>query len=375
MISSKKSIVYIISNIDKALGFEWIVDRLNKERLDISFILLNPSDSNLENYLKKSAVPVYRIKFFSKKNLPYAILKICSILVKIRPHSVHCHLFEGSIAGLIASKLTCIKKRIYTRHHSTYHHEYFPKAVKYDRLINWLSTDIIAISENVKAVLRDKENVSPSKIHIIHHGFDINAFESVPIEKIESLRAKYNIESIRRPVIGVISRYIELKGIQFIVPAFKRLLLEEPNALLILANTSGNYKTEIKKLLSTVPSKNYIEINFENDLFSFYKVFDVFVHVPISNDIEAFGQTYIEALASGIPSVFTLSGVAKEFIEDKKNAIVVPFKNEDAIYIAIKKILTNSVLRKSITEKGFKDVKQLFAIEKTIEKLETLYLS
>jgi hypothetical protein len=63
--------------------------------------------------------------------------------------------------------------------------------------------------------------------------------------------------------------------------------------------------------------------------------------VPIDDTIEAFGQTYIEALISGVPSVFTLSGVASEFIENGKNALVVDYKNSEQISVAIDQILTN----------------------------------
>ena len=76
---------------------------------------------------------------------------------------VHTHLFEASLLGLSAAKFTRVKRRIYTRHHSTYHHEYYPKAIKYDRLINFLATEIVAISNNVKEVLRRKEGVAENK--------------------------------------------------------------------------------------------------------------------------------------------------------------------------------------------------------------------
>ena len=41
------------------------------------------------------------------------------LLLKIKPHTVHTHLFDANLSGLMAAKLLGIKKRIYTRHHST----------------------------------------------------------------------------------------------------------------------------------------------------------------------------------------------------------------------------------------------------------------
>jgi glycosyltransferase involved in cell wall biosynthesis len=185
------------------------------------------------------------------------------------------------------------------------------------------------------------------------------------------MKQKYLPESAY-PVIGVISRYTEWKGIQYIIPAFKKLLQIYPDAHLVLANAKGNYGNQIKKLLREIPKKNYTEIVFEDDLFTLYRLFDVFVHTPINKNIEAFGQTYVEALASGIPSVFTLSGVSKEFIVNRQNALVVDFKNSDEIYHSVLELLKNEPLRNTLAKNGQKSIEP-FALNIFIRKLDELY--
>lgn len=368
----KTNITYILSNIDKALAFEWIADHLNKNKFKLNFILLNSGDSDLENYLKKNNIRVDRIDYTGKKDIPKAIYNTYKILKKNKTNVVHAHLFDANIVGLTAAWLARILKRIYTRHHSNFHDVYYPKAVKYDKMVNNLSTGIIAISNVVKNTLIEKEHVSAKKIHLIHHGFQLNKFETVSELSVRQLSRQYNPDNLH-PVIGVISRYTEWKGIQYIIPAFSKLLEHYPDALLILANANGDYKKEIKKILQTLPGKNYLEIAFEHDIFALYKLFDVFIHVPIFPEIEAFGQTYVEALASGIPSVFTLSGIANEFIRDNENALVVPYKNNEAIYESILKLIKSEELRKQLIKKGKEDVSRLFPLEIMIKKLETLY--
>ena len=367
-----KKIVYIISNIDKALHFEWLSEEIDKTKFDISFILLNHKKSFLEKYLSGKKIKIKNIFYRNKKHLPVAILKIYFHLLKTKPEIVHTHLFDASLAGLIAAKLAGVKKRIYTRHHSTMHHSYHPSTVKYDRVINFFSTDIVAISNNVKNVLIEKENVPERKIHLIHHGFQLKEFENVSLERIELLKKKYKTNDCS-PMIGVISRYTKLKGIQYIIPAFHKLLSEYPNALLILANADGDYKFEIKKMLQNISTKNYIEIFFENDLFALYKIFDVFVHTPVDEYCEAFGQTYIEALAAGVPSVFTLSGIANEFIVHQKNAVVVNYQNSDEIFHGMLSILCDSILKNNLIKFGRESIQNEFALQIMISALEKLY--
>jgi len=370
---SKIKITYIISGIEKARAFEWIVENINPNSYDVSFILLNKKKSFFYNWLKQRGLKTTFIKQKNSGSLPLIFIKILIQLIKNRPDVVHTHLFDANITGLLAAKILGIRKRIYTRHHSTYHFEYYPKGIKFDKLCNFLATQIIAISENVRTVLIQKESVNKNKIILIHHGFDLNEFTNVDERRVELLRNKYSIPKDRKPVIGVISRQMEWKGIQYIIPAFSELLKKYPQSYLILANANGPYKEEINRLIKIYHIENYVlEIAFENDLFALYKLFDIYVHVPINGEIEAFGQTYVEALASGIPSVFTLSGIAKEFIVTEKNAMVVDFCNSSEIVGAIDHIIRDEQLKESIIHQGMADVK-IFGLKPFIKKLENLY--
>ncbi len=365
-----KRIVYIISNIDKAVHFEWLLEYLNKERFSLKFILLNPKDSYLECYLRKNKVPVERIPLRGKKDLISATIKIYILLKIWKADIVHTHLFEANLAGLTAAWLAGIHKRIYTRHHPD--HRDFPKAIKYDKYCDWLATDIITPSAITREILKNLERVSHQKIHLIHHPFKLVEFNNVPQERISALRQKYGIDNLY-PVIGVISRQVQWKGIQYIIPAFKKLLKLYANAHLILANAvGGDAAAEIKELLKILPDGSFTEITFEYDSAALYKLFNIFVHVPIGEDSESFGQTYVESLAAGIPSVFTLSGVATEFIQSGQNALVVDYKNTPQIYEAILKLLTDKNLTEQLIKNGKESVRQ-FSLENIVPMLERLY--
>lgn len=342
---------------------------LDSKEFKLHFILLNSGSSVFETYLKQHQIKVDRVTYKNRKDIPIAFFKILRILIKIKPDIVHCHLIDASLIGLLASKVIGVPKRIFTRHHSTLHHLYHPHAVKIDRFINYLATDIVAISKNVKEVLI-KEDVAEKKIQLIYHGFDINRFSNVPLTEIEELQRKYGTEK-KFPVIGVISRYVDWKGIQYIIPAFKKLLISFPDAYLILANATET-SSHIKALLRELPKENFKEITFENNIFALYHLFDIFVHVPIDCHSEAFGQTYVEALASGIPSIFTLSGIANEFIMNEKNALVVDYKNSGEIYEAMQRILVEPDLAKILIANGKKDIQQ-FQLKYMIHGLEQLY--
>ena len=210
-------------HVEKALGFEWAIENVNPDKFEFSVISINVSKNSVfEQFCSQRNIEFHRIEYSSKRSIPKAIYDTYKILKKIKPDVVHCHIFEANIIGLTAAILARVNNRIYTRHHSTFHHTTAPSGKKYDLVINKMATSIISISENVSNVLR-MEGVPEKKIHLIHHGFDLSFFNNISDDRLEKVKQKYNPEG-KHPVIGVISRYTEWKGIKYTLSAFTQLL-------------------------------------------------------------------------------------------------------------------------------------------------------
>jgi glycosyltransferase involved in cell wall biosynthesis len=368
----KLKLCIVISNINKALPFEWNALAL-KDDYDLSYILLNSGKTYFEEFLITHSIKCTRVIFRGKKDILRGISQVLKIFLTNKPNIVHANFFEAQIIGLTAAWLAGVKKRIYTRHHSNYHHQYFPSSVKYDKWSNKLATSIVSISQATDKSLMDLEHVPISKIKKMHHALNFNDFLNISKERVNAVKAKWDIDTDRH-IIGVISRFEKLKGYQYIIPAFEKYLLTNPTAVLVMANAKGPYQTEVLQLLRSLPAESYILIPFESDIAALYHTFDIYIHVPVDEMCEAFGLTYIEALALGIPSIFTRSGIAAEFIIDGENAIVVNFKSEEDIYKALIKLSSDKALRVRMSVKGIADVKKLFGFEDHIQKLQSIYL-
>jgi glycosyltransferase involved in cell wall biosynthesis len=366
-----KKLTYIISDTDKALAFEWLALEL-KSKYKLTFILIGKRESKMAAFLNNHQIAYYELDDSIYGSLWKKWAALFNLLRRERPDIVHTHLWRANLLGLTANWLLRVKQRVFTRHHATIHYDQYPSGRKWDRLCNFLATDIIAISENIKTILIEKDRANPDKIHLIHHGFDFDYFKAATAERIATLRKKYNLPEETGPVIGVISRFVEWKGVQFIIPAFKKILEKYPKAKLILANAKGDYEQQLQLMLNQLPADSYQKIKFEEDLVTLYRLFDVFVHVPVDAYSEAFGQTYIEALLMQVPSVFTLSGIACEVIKHKRNALVVDYNNSEQIAEAVDLLLSDKKISAEIVRQGKEDV-QPFSIPNHISLLEKLY--
>lgn len=285
---------------------------------------------------------------------------------------VHCHLAHANWIGLWAAKLAGIKTRIYTRHSGEPLNIHWKERF-IDNVQNRLATRIVAISGNIDELL-EKQGVPAEKRVLIHHGFNLERFFNPDSEEVLRIKKEYNPDN-QFPVVGVISRWLELKGIQYTIDAFHRLLKTHPDALLCLFGASDNadYSKEIKELVQTIPERNVRVVAFENNVYDLFRLFDIYVHVPVNPSCEAFGQTYVEALASGIPSIFTLSGIAREFIVNKENALLVPFRDAASIHQALLLLLNDQILNEKLRMKGPESVSEMFSFARYISQLKDIY--
>jgi glycosyltransferase involved in cell wall biosynthesis len=368
----KIKVCHVLSDVDQSHLIETHGEVLDKEKYEVGFVFMGAKRPQLYDFFKANGYETEFFDFRGRKDLPAAVWRLKRIFGRLRPDIVHTHLVEATLAGLTAAKLARVKGLVHTRHHGAESHVYYPHGVYYDKYANRLSQKIVAISKVVAENLTGREGADPRKVVTIPHGFDLENF-AADDEAALSLGRRYGLEG-RYPVVGSISRFIHWKGVQDTVVAFKQLLAEHPRAKLVLANATGPYDADIRRLLAeNLDESAYVTIEFERNVFALYRNFDAFVHVPVNRDFEAFGQVYVEALAMGVPSVFTLAGIANDFVVDGENALVVPYSDPGAIARALGLILRDGALRHRIVSRGREDVWRLFHSERFGAQLDALY--
>ena len=363
----KIKLTYIFTHHIRWVSFEWVAKYIDRSKFDIDYLILNESDPMID-FLKEMSIPYKTTSYKNYEDTPEVVKFIYDHLIANQTDVVHTHFFSGDLAGQQAAFYAGVPVRVYTRHHSGIKWKRHARS-KYELLWN-LATNIIALTNQGKKIML-ADGVPEDKITIIPHGFDLKEFEKVDLYRIDKIKDKY-LNNHSKPIIGVASRYIERKGIQYIIEAYKKVLEFYPNATLMLTGTHAD-TAHIKDNLAELPTHSYVEIYFEEDLFALFRLFDVFVHVPTVPDAEAFGQVYIEAMLSKVPSVITLSGVAHDYALHQENTWVVDYQNSDQIAEGILTLLNDRPLREKIIKNGLACAKN-YTIENHTRQLEQLYI-
>lgn len=289
----------------------------------------------------KSFSELENVEFYFINSKENTRLKSFTIVLRLilakKPNIVHAHGYFASIYTMPISFLLAIEHRLVTRHHGLMHSiERRYKSLMIDRIINILATRIIVHSRHVKDSLISRPFSSYRKFLYIPLGIVVEDFIDVSDARARKVRLELNT-SEEDILIGLNSRPVKWKGVETFLESAHILVHKFHNIKFALINMhQDKLSDDLKKLYTNLPI-TFVETI--SDLPAFYKSLDVFCHVPKSLRAEPAGFVYLEAIASGVPSVFTLSGILPEInLTDMPISIVnycSPVELSEAIITAI----------------------------------------
>jgi glycosyltransferase involved in cell wall biosynthesis len=340
MIDRRNRILVILSDIDFSPQLVAILKVLQDRGADVRIILIGRKNLKIAEELVSRSWDFKTLKPRGKFGSVINFILVSLEMFRFKPGTAFASGQFGTAIGMLSSRLLGIRKRVFIRHHSNFHQKYNMKfGMIADRISNNLSTSIVAVSSIVKDVLKHDELVDESKIVQISNGVDVSSFR---FRKAHSGVASKPKEEPDLFHIGVISRLTDWKGVEYTATAFVNLVENHSNIRLHIVGAFADSYSSVKDILSKVDPSKYTLRSSDSNIPQFLNSLDAFVHVPIGKSDEAFGIVYIEALAAGIPCIFTKSGILNDLESPELYADIVPFKNSEEICFHLKGILKGS---------------------------------
>lgn len=225
-------------------------------------------------------------------------------------------------------------------------------------MCNFLAKKIIVSNRNTYTYLANNEGVSASKISICEFGFDVDSFVNKDQEKVNYIKAKYDLKNFDF-VVGIVSRVTSIKGLEFTFQAFKKFLVHYPNSLILLANAMDADQSELAKLIEGIPAQNIRILEREFDMVSVYACMDTLVHVPINVSVESYGLVYVEAFLSKLPTIITISGITNQIAVHEENCLVVEYQDSNQIFHSLIRLREHDELRAQLGQNAFDSVSDL----------------
>jgi UDP-glucose:(heptosyl)LPS alpha-1,3-glucosyltransferase len=202
---------------------------------------------------------------------------------------------------------------------------------------------IVAISERVRAQLKEHYNVPEDRIVTIPNGINLSRFDPSNISARKAVREHFDIPQDAGLVLFVGSQY-RLKGLEFAIRALAEMKTE---AFLLVVG--GDKVAPFKRLAEQLNlADRVIFAGSRNDLPNIYPAADAFVLPTL---YETFALVCIEAMASGLPVLACPVGGIEDYLRDGENGFHIQREPEE-IAAKLDLVLNDPQLRKHLSEGG-----------------------
>ena len=352
----RQKIFFFFSNVIDSPIYRALLIEFSSNEFELHCIFLGQETLPLYDYACTLSIVGKHYSSASKRDIVQQLLLNMFLLAKNRPRFIFTFGQTASIIGLVSAVLTCKAKRINLRMHTSMNKvENFPRGILYDRISNWLAHTIVVPNSNTEKYLITKERVPRRKIMVVAFGFDIRDLAAPSSERIQEIERTYAL-SPGQFVIGIVSRFTPMKGLQYSLPAVTDFLNRNPDATLLLAGVGNIDSPELTQATARISPNQIRIIPRVNDMAAFYGCLDVFIHTPIDETVESFGLVYVEAFAAGVPSIITLSGIAKDIASPGVNCLVVQYRNVEEIGSALEALSSDKDVSLRISTEAKKSV-------------------
>ena len=156
---------------------------------------------------------------------------------------------------------------------------------------------LFACSEPAGKWLFGKKALEHSNFYLWKNAIDTNTYQYSQVIR-DCMRRELDLENAF--VVGHIGRFIEAKNHGFLLDIFKEVLIQKPNAKLLLVGDGPNRKAIENKADKLEIRQSVIFVGFRSDVHKLLQAMDVFVFPSL---FEGLPVTLIEAQANGLPCV------------------------------------------------------------------------
>lgn len=218
---------------------------------------------------------------------------------------------------------------------------------------------IITVSQNSAEETITAFRVPREKIRVVYNGIDTEMFRGFGSDGKE-----------RGRLIVVANSRDRKKGIIYLLRAVQ-ILRQEMDVKLTIVDKGAPENTYTPTLVNRYGLDGSVSFTGRLSLEDLVKQYGRAEVAVVPSLYEGFGLPAAEAMSCGLPVVATTAGALPEVVADGEGGILVPPRDSRALACAIKRLLEDEHLRKTMGEEGRRRVIRQFnwreAAKKTIE--------
>ncbi len=335
-------ILHIITKSEMGGAQRHVFDQAKNSKQDITVVC--GGNGELLKKLKEANIKTYSIPTLSNSPNPIKIIKFLKELRKPIQDAdiVHCHSTVAGFWGRLLGKYYK-KKTVFTAHGFAFKEKtmYSPLYLLIELIASYATDLVIAVSKEDEQLA--KKYKLGKKIVYIPNGVEY-----------KNKKPKEN----KRAVIGAIAHFYKNKGLLYLIKACNTLDIE--------TRIIGD--GPLRRDLEENASKNIRFLGSKVDVQKEMEKLDIIVLPSLK---EGMPYVLLDAAAQKKAVIVTKVGAMPDIV--KKNGIIVPPADTNALRKAIQKLATNRTLRKQYGEELYKTCEKEYSLKKMLKSTEKAY--
>ena len=332
-----------------------LIRRLDHDRYEIHVACFDLSGAWLPRVLERAAsVTEFPIRGFARPQTWFQMLRFARWCRQRRIAVLQACDLYANIFALPAAALAGVPVRAGSRRELN--PDKSRAQIWLQRLAYRCATRVVANSPAAAAML-GAEGVRRSKITVIPNGIDTGSFrprilrdDVRTVITVANLRAEKNHEAL-------------IAAAETLAPAHPHLRFQIVGA--------GHRLAELQSLAVARGVAHVVEfLGHREDIPALLGAADLFV---LPSRSEAFPNGAIEAMAAGLPVIASAVGGLLDLIDDGRTGMLVPVDDQDALAVAIRKVIDNPALGYRLGAAAREDVTARFSFDRMVNAFENLY--
>jgi len=228
---------------------------------------------------------------------------------------------------------------------------------------------VVTCTKYNKRHLEELAGDAGTPIHCVYHGIDVSLFSGGD-SAAAAPAPPYRLLTV--------ARMTEKKGLPTVYRAL-RILKDAGLAFSHVLIGDGDDRDKIEALVRELGLAGCCELagtRTHEEVLGHFRRAHAFVlgcEIAADGDRDGIPNVLVESLAMGVPSVSTTVSAIPEIIEHERTGLTVPPKNPEALAAAIRRLLTDTGLRRRVRAAGREKVVNEFDNTRHIRRLAEIY--
>lgn len=338
--------------VSQSVGF--VKDMLPDLMQEYEVVLLSSPGEELDDARTQYGVKIIAVPMERHISVLKDFVSLCRLIKAFfceRPDIVHSMTPKAGMLCMLAAWLTRVPVRVHT-----FTGLVFPTSTGLKRRIlmftDWLTcacaTHVIPEGEGVKADLLNN-GITKKPLQVLGYG-NVKGVDLSYYVRSEELKVKS--EELKTDGVFTflfVGRIVRDKGINELVKAFQHLHSDNHNTRLWLVGAYEDsldpISNEARQIIAENDGIEAMGVKRGDELLAYYAAADCFVFPSYR---EGFPNTVLEAGAMGLPSVVTDINGSREIIIEGFNGVIIPPRDEQALFEAMTEMLENTEKQKKM---------------------------